>query len=115
MCGSNGLCPLRVEASPTLERENVCLGVPRGPGSDADEDLPSDIARYQDVLNYASTPLDWVLGECVYIIPSDMLLRIDTTVAYNNNLLTNDSSLPWDLHRVSTHARLFRMLVRSCL
>ena len=38
-------------------------------------DIPSSIARYQKMLQYASTPLDFVFGIGLYLSPSDMALH----------------------------------------
>ena len=47
-------------------------------------DLPSAIKRYEDVLSYASSKLDYVFGIGLYMSPSDMLLRIGQVIGYNN-------------------------------
>ena len=65
-------------------------------------DSPSSVARYQDTLRYASTPINFVLGEDLYIIPSDMLLRMDTTNAYNNELQVNGTGLHMGQHNINT-------------
>ena len=64
-------------------------------------DSPSSVARYQDTLMYASTPINFVLGEGLYIIPSSMLLRMDTTNAYNNELIVNNG-LQIGKHNINT-------------
>ena len=38
-------------------------------------DIPSSIARYQKMLQYASTPLDFVFGIGLYLSPSDTALH----------------------------------------
>ena len=52
----------------------------------APTDLQSSINRYQDSLQYAGTSLNFALGENLYLIPSDMNLRIGNYVGYNNNI-----------------------------
>ena len=37
--------------------------------------IPSSIARHQKMLQYASTPLDFVFGIGLYLAPSDMALH----------------------------------------
>ena len=37
--------------------------------------IPSSIARYQKTLGYVSTPLDFVCGIGLYLMPSDMTLQ----------------------------------------
>ena len=50
-------------------------------------DLPSAIKRYQDVLQYAGTKVDFVFGLGLYMAPSDMLLRIGQVAGYNNEII----------------------------
>ena len=51
-------------------------------------DLQEDIKRYQDTLNYASSKVDYSVGEGLYMLPSDMNLRIKRGVAgYNNKIM----------------------------
>ena len=48
-------------------------------------DIRGDIKRYQDTLSYASSEVDYSVGEHLYMLPSDMELGIKTgTVGYNN-------------------------------
>ena len=56
-------------------------------------DFQEDIKRYQDTLSYASSKVDYSIGENIYMIPSDMELRIKTgTVGYNNKILVSDGN-----------------------
>ena len=49
------------------------------------------IKRYQDTLSYASSKVDYSVGEHLYMLPSDMELRIRSgTVGYNNKILVSD-------------------------
>ena len=51
-------------------------------------DFQEDIKRYQDTLNYASSKVDYSVGEGLYMLPSDMNLRIKRgVVGYNNEIL----------------------------
>ena len=48
-------------------------------------DIRKDIERYQDTLSYASSKVDYSEGESIYMIPSDMNLKIRSgIVGYNN-------------------------------
>ena len=50
--------------------------------------IRKDIKRYQDTLSYASSKVDYSVGESIYMIPSDMNLKIRSgTVGYNNKIL----------------------------
>ena len=53
-------------------------------------DLREDIKRYQDTLSYASSKVDYSVGE-YYMLPNDMNLKIRSgTVGYNNKILVSD-------------------------
>ena len=54
-------------------------------------DIREDIKRYQDTLSYASSKVDYIVGENVYMLPSNINLKIKTgTVGYNNKILVSD-------------------------
>ena len=54
-------------------------------------DIQEDIKRYQDTLSYTSSKVDYSVGEHLYMLPSDMELRIRSgTVGYNNKILISD-------------------------
>ena len=56
-------------------------------------DIRKDIKRYQDTLSYASSKVDYSVGESIYMIPSDMNLKIRSgTVGYNNKNLVSDGN-----------------------
>ena len=56
-------------------------------------DIWGDIKRYQDALSYASSKVDYSVGESLFMLPSDMELRIKTgTVGYNNKILVSDGN-----------------------
>ena len=49
--------------------------------------------RYQDTLSYASSKVDYSVGENIYMLPSNMNLKIKTgTVRYNNKILVSDGN-----------------------
>ena len=50
-------------------------------------DLPSQIARYQNLLKYARSKVDFVYGIGLYMSPSNMALRIGTIQDYNNQIV----------------------------
>ena len=53
--------------------------------------IQEDVKRYQDTLSYASSKVDYSVGESIYMIPSDMNLKIRSgTVGYNNKILVSD-------------------------
>ena len=53
--------------------------------------IQEDIKRYQDTLSYASSKVDYSVGQNIYMLPSNMELKIKTgTVGYNNKILISD-------------------------
>jgi len=68
-------------------------------------DLPSDIQRYQDVLQYARSKVDFVFGRGLYMAPSDMELQIGTIAGYNNEIIIagNDMVQGRNIQINSTH------------
>ena len=54
-------------------------------------DIREDIKHYQDTLSYTSSKVDYSVGEHLYMLPSDMTLKIRPgTVGYNNKILASD-------------------------
>ena len=54
-------------------------------------DVREDIKRYQDTLSYASSKVDYSVGEHLYMLPTDMTLKIRLgTVGYNNKIFVSD-------------------------
>ena len=54
-------------------------------------DIREDIKHYQDTLSYTSSKVDYSVGQNIYMLPSDMNLKIKTgTVGYNNKILVSD-------------------------
>ena len=54
-------------------------------------DIREDIRCYQDTLSYASSKVHYSMGQNIYMLPSDMNLKIKTgTVGYNNKILVSD-------------------------
>ena len=51
------------------------------------------VKRYQDTLSYASSKIDYGMGQNIYMLPSNMELKIKTgTVGYNNKILVSDGN-----------------------
>ena len=54
-------------------------------------DIREDIKCYQDTRSYTSSNVDYSVGEYLYMLPSDMALKIRPgTVEYNNKILVSD-------------------------
>ena len=54
--------------------------------------IPEDIRRFQKTLQYARSKVDYVIGEFIYMLPSDMNLRIGKVKNYNNKILISSPS-----------------------
>ena len=50
-------------------------------------DILEDIQRFQKTLQYARSKVDYTVAEYVYLLPSDMNLRIEKIGRYNNKIL----------------------------
>ena len=55
--------------------------------------IPEDIRRFQKTLQYARSKVDYAIGEFIYMLPSDMNLRIGNVRNYNNKILISSPSL----------------------
>ena len=56
-------------------------------------DIREDIKHNQDTLSYASSKVDYSIGENIYMLPSDTKLNFRSgTVGYNNKLLISDEN-----------------------
>ena len=50
-------------------------------------DISEDIQRFQKTLQYTRSKVDYAVAEYVYLLPSDMNLRIGKIRRYNNKIL----------------------------
>ena len=54
-------------------------------------DIREDIKHYQDTLSYESRKVDYSMGQNIYMLPSDMNLKIRSgTVGYNKILVSDE-------------------------
>ena len=49
--------------------------------------MPTQISKYQNVLKYARSKVDYTYGLGLYMSPSDMILQIGTIAGYNNKIV----------------------------
>ena len=54
--------------------------------------IPEDIRRFQKTLRYARSKVDYVISEFIYMLSSDMNLRIGNVKNYNNKTLISSPS-----------------------
>ena len=66
--------------------------------------IQEDIKRYQDTLSYASSKVNYSVGENLFMLPSNMKLKIKTgTVGYNNKILvSNGNFIPGKNEKVNS-------------
>ena len=63
--------------------------------------IPEDIRRFQKTLQYARSNVDYVIGEFMYMLPSDMNLHIGKVKNYNNKILISSPSF-----KIGTNLRI---------
>ena len=63
--------------------------------------IPEDIRRFQKTLQYARSKVDYAIGEFIYMLLSDMNLRIGNVRNYNNKILISSPSL-----NIGTHLKV---------
>ena len=49
--------------------------------------IPESIAKYQDAITQTNSRIDYVIAFGLYMIPSDLVLKVGTLVGYNNNIV----------------------------
>ena len=54
--------------------------------------IPEDKRRFQKTLQYARSKVDYMIGEFIYMLPSNMNLRIGKVKNYNNKILISSPS-----------------------
>ena len=54
--------------------------------------IPEDIRRFQKTLQYAWSKFHYVIGEFIYMLPSNMNLQIGKVKDYNNKILISSPS-----------------------
>ena len=54
--------------------------------------IPEDIRRFQKTLQYVRSKVDYVIGEFIYMLPSNMNLWIGKVKYYNNKILISSPS-----------------------
>ena len=63
--------------------------------------IPKDIQRFRRTSQYARSKVDYVIGEFIYMLPSNMNLRIGKVKDYNNKILISSASF-----KIGTNARI---------
>ena len=60
---------------------------------DEDYSISNDIQRYQDVLEHALSKVDFSVGIGIYMLPSNLNLKISSTKGYNNKILISSAGM----------------------
>ena len=66
----------------------------------SDFGIANEIQRYQNVLNYASSKVDFNIGEDVYMLPSNMVLAMGNKTGFNNKILVLDQGFKIGVNRL---------------
>ena len=55
--------------------------------------IQEDIKCYQDTLSYTSSKVDYSVGQNIYMLPSNLKLKVKTgTVGYKNKILVSNGN-----------------------
>ena len=55
--------------------------------------IPESIAKYQDAISNTNSRIDYVVAQGLYMIPSDLVLKVGTVVGYNNNIVVASANM----------------------
>ena len=66
----------------------------------SDFGIANEIQRYQNVLNYTSSKVNFNIGEGVYMLPSNMVLAMGNKTGFNNKILVSDQGFKIGVNRL---------------
>ena len=79
-------------------------------------DIQEDIKCYQDTLRYASSKVDYSMGENIYMMPSDMNMNVKTgTAGYSNKILVSHSGFSLGRNDIVNTSAQRRRVIRHLL
>ena len=55
--------------------------------------IPESIAKYQDAISKTNSRVDYVVAQGLYMIPSDLVLKVGSLVGYNNNIVIASTNM----------------------
>jgi hypothetical protein len=55
--------------------------------------IPESITKYQDAISKTNSRIDYVVAQGLYMIPSDLVLKVGTLVGYNNNIVIASTNM----------------------
>ena len=60
--------------------------------------IPDSIERYQNAINISHSKLDFAIGSGLYMIPSDLVMKIGNLDNYNNNILIATDNMDFGIN-----------------
>ena len=55
--------------------------------------IPESITKYQDAITKTNSRVDYVVAQGLYMIPSDLVLKVGTVSGYNNNIVVASTDM----------------------
>ena len=69
----------------------------------ADLSIPDSIERYQNAINNTHSKLDFAIGSGLYMIPSDLIMKIGSLDNYNNNILIATDTMNFGINNINNN------------
>ena len=63
--------------------------------------IPDSIERYQNAINNSLSKLDFAIGSGLYMIPSDLVMKIGNLDNYNNNILIATDNMDFGINNIN--------------
>ena len=63
--------------------------------------IPDSINRYQNAITKSGVRLDYAIGPNLYLIPSDMIMKMGSVVNYNNNIKIASDDLSFGVNDIN--------------
>jgi hypothetical protein len=63
--------------------------------------IPESIDKYQNAINNSHSKLDFAVGSGLYMIPSDLVMKIGSVENYNNNILTATDNMDFGVNNIN--------------
>ena len=62
--------------------------------------MPDSIDRYQNAINNSYSKLDFAIGSGLYMIPSDLVMKMGNLDSYNNNILIATDDMDFGINNI---------------
>ena len=63
--------------------------------------IPDSIVRYQNAINNSHSKLDFAIGSGLYMMPSDLVMKIGSLDDYNNNILIASDNMDFGINNIN--------------